>query len=86
MGILSDAYESERRGQRYERELARDVDAMRGVVEAAVAWWRGLVGWSDAEHVHNPVMNLTGGEKRLHALARAVADYVAARAWEEHER
>jgi hypothetical protein len=58
---------------------------MRRVVEAAVAWWRGLVQWTDEEHMRNPTMNLTGGEKLQHDLARAVAGYMAAKAQKDGE-
>ena len=44
------------------------------LVEAAIAWWRDKkpIAWSDAEHLRNPEINLTGleTEKRL---ARAIA-------------
>src|SRR5690606_30588704 len=65
-------------GQKHERELERETEAMRRVVDAAVAWWRSTrpVGWGDEAHLQHPLIAL----KALDApgLARAVADYVAA--------
>ena len=75
MEILSAAYEREHRGQKYERELARNVDAMRRVVEAAVAWWRA----------HSPCA-LNSRSAATRDLARAVAEYVAARTQKEGGR